>query len=286
MTPTQFAWRCADCGAFPPPEVRRGDRYGADALCWLCAGPTNGVGWPLSTGLAPTFTDFPRAKAPASQTVCQECVAMSRTEGWGQYVRAHPERGFAEAFPQKDDKAQRGLNWLYMSHLFAPHHHETPQRKRCRELLLVPPPAPFLFCIALSGQKHVIFKGEVARDRHRFPVQVDDERIYVDREEFAEFLQAFEALYCMGFSKDTVAEGRDWNHARILRVGLGTWRAAEAEFAPLRNRHPGFCLLAVHCAQRPEDWTDPIKAPATTPPIEAESAPLVAPATKPQGALF
>ncbi|TCP06601.1 hypothetical protein ONS87_06900 [Caldimonas thermodepolymerans] len=274
MTPTQFAWRSLQCGDFPPPDVKRGERFGPDAECWLCGGDTRGVGWPLKTGLAPTFTDFPRAKCQHSTTVCQECVAMSQSEGWVQYVRAHPERGFAEAFPAKEGKKTRYLNWLYSSHMFTQTMHETPDRRRIRELLLCPPAPPFLLVIAVSGQKQIIFKGQVADSREHFPVQADDERVYVERESFAQMLADFEAMYAMGFSKETIANDRDWNQARILHIGIGAWRQANARMARWRRSRPDWVMLAAHCAQRPVDWVDPMK---TTP---REAAGTVVPPPK------
>lgn len=282
LTATQFAWRSLQCGDFPPPDVKSGERFGPDAECWLCGGDTRGVGWPLKTGLAPTFTDFPRAKCQHSTTVCQECVAMSQSDGWVQYVRAHPERGFAETFPAKEGKKTRCLNWLYSSHVFTESWHETPSRQRIRDLLLNPPEPPFLFIIAFSGQKQIIFKGQVADSRDRFPVQADDERVYVERSAFAQMLADFEALYAMGFSKDTIAEGRDWNQARILHIGISAWRQANARMERWRRTRPEWVMLAAHCGQRPSDWTDPMKVPpvkAAPPelPPNAQGKPVIQP---------
>lgn len=290
MTPTQFAWSSLACGDYSPPPVRRGEQYGLDPVCWLCGGETRGIGWPLKTALAPTFTDFPRAKAQHSQTVCQECVAMSQSDGWGQYVRAYPERGLPETFPEKEGKKPRQMNWLYMSHLFTQGHHETPNRQRIRDLLLSPPEPPFLFIIAVSGQKQIIFKGQVASSRDRFPVQADDERIYVIREAFARMMADFETMYAMGFSRDVIASGREWNQARILSVGIDAWRAADARMQAWRKTKPEWVMLAAHCAQRPADWVDPMKtAPTATPktldPVPPQAVP--APSTTPeQGLLF
>lgn len=98
LTAPQFAWACADAGDYPPPEPRKGARYGDDVVCALCGGETQGVGWPRKLGLPDTFTDIPYMVAPASQTLCQACVATARSEGWAQYIAAHPERGLKAAF--------------------------------------------------------------------------------------------------------------------------------------------------------------------------------------------
>ncbi len=46
LTASQFAWRCCDAGAYPPPPPKRGEQYGPDLVCCLCGGDTGGIGWP------------------------------------------------------------------------------------------------------------------------------------------------------------------------------------------------------------------------------------------------
>jgi hypothetical protein len=249
-SPTQFAWRAAACGAFPPPEPRRGNRYGPPGPCWLCAGDTGGVGWPRSVAIAPTFCDHNEAAAPSSASVCQACVALSRSEGWAQYARVHPERGFEEYFPAKPGKKPRAWNWLYRSHLFAePGHHECPDRVRWREILLDPPRPPFLAVIAASGQKHGIFRARIAHDRERFAVQADDRRLWLDREQFGFCLGVFESLYQMGFSRDSILAG-DYHQGQIMKVGIRRFLDAENAMRPWRCRWPDLTWLSWYVCRR------------------------------------
>ena len=94
---------------------------------------------------------------------------------------------------------------------------------------------------------------------------------------FAQLLADFEAMYAMGFSKETIAHDRDWNQARILHIGIGVWRQANGRMAGWRRSRPDWVMLAAHCAQRPVDWVDPMKA---TP---REAAGTAAPPPQPAG---
>lgn len=281
-SPTQFAWACCEAGDYPPPEPKKrgAAQYGSDDACWLCGGPTHGVGWPRKLGLADTFCDHNSAARLDSGTVCQACVATSASEGWRQYVAAHPDRGLWDWFPAKEGKKPRSFNWLYTSHLFRPGFHETPDRPRWREILTDPPEPPFLAIMALNGKKQIIFRGRVSQSREVFWVQADELRVLVRPSEFAECLVAFEALYLAGFSKDSIVSGQ-YHSGQMAKVGLREWRRLERAIQPWRARHPGYLVLAHHCGQRHE-----IAPPATdTAPDPLPTQPPPAPQATPGGQL-
>lgn len=260
LYPAQFAWACCDAGDFPPPIPKRGDRYGKDAVCCLCGGPTHGVGWPRAIGIADTFTDVANMACLASQTVCQACVATSKTEGWQQYVRAHPERGLPASFPQKESKQMRGWNWLYSHHLFvAQNHHACPKREQWRDTLINPPSPPFLAIYAVSGKKQILFKGRIAQSRDAFFIQMDDASVLIRPHEFKQALTDFDRLYQLGFSKDGILTGH-YHNKTLLGVGLQRWREAEAYAAPWRQQQPALWQLCHALTLRPDDWEPPHKA--------------------------
>jgi hypothetical protein len=234
---THFAHRVLGAPAFPPP---RG--VGRDAECWLCGGPTWGVGWPRADALPETFTNHNRAACPSSATVCQPCVFFGHKASWEAYTAAHPEMGL---------KTGHAMSWRCYSHAFSGAGHECPTRGRWRALLLDPPAAPFLFVVAESGQKHILFRARVAHDRDVFPVQVEEDLVVVERERFAACLAALEALSALGFSKDSIVSGR-YHAGQLLKVGLAAWRAAEDAFAPWRRTSPGLVRLAAFCGHKPE----------------------------------
>ncbi len=273
-TSTQFAWACCEAGDYPPPEPTRKNtpRYGPDDACWLCGGPTHGIGWPKKLGLADTFCEHNKAARLDSGTVCQACVATSASDGWRQYVAAHPDRGLWAWFPEKPGTKPRSFNWLYTSHLFSPGYHETPDRPRWREILADPPEPPFLAIMAINGKKQILYRGRISQSREAFWVQADETRVLVRPPEFAECLAAFEALYNAGFSKDSIVSGQ-YHSGQMAKVGLSEWRRLDLAIRPWREHHPGYLLLAHHCAKRAEitaepDATpvNPIPSPTITPP--------------------
>jgi len=249
MRPTHFACQCVGITEYPPPEPKRGAaRYGADAQCWLCGSETHGIGWPRSVAISETFTVPTLAAVPDSQTVCWQCAAMAHSETWAAYARRHPERGIKAGGDHRD------LNWFCYSHAFAPSlgGAEHPRRERWRVLLVEPPEPPFLFSITTSGKKHHVFKGEVAYSRDCYPVQLDDERVFVHTGILADTFTAFEALYQAGFSKDEILSGKYAGY-KILKLGFARWQALEAAITGCRSTVPGMMRLAAFCAQRVEE---------------------------------
>lgn len=245
-SPSQFAWQYISheigVSDWPPPEPKRGEQYGHDDLCWLCGGATDGVGWPQKTAFAPTFTNFNLAVVPSSQSVCQACVAMAQNETWNLYLAAHPELGL---------KSGKRMGWRYYSHLFTPNSHESPSRERWRELLLDPPEPPFIMCMSESGQKQLIFRCQIAHSRDEFPVQVEEDSIVLNRSAFSGVLEAFERLYHLGMSKDSIVTGHYLTHI-IRKTGMHDWRIAEEQFRPYREHQPQLVRIAAFVAQKPK----------------------------------
>lgn len=246
---TQWFWHeCLGMDDWLPPEPKskKKERFGPDQDCWLCGGPTHGKGWPLKDGIPPTFTDFNQAKAPWSLTACGACVAMSSSAAYGQYAE---REGKPLTFPVKEGKKPRALNWLYFSHVVSPTEYHQPDRKQWRDLLLEPPEPPFLMAMAVNGKKHVIFRGMANNSRDQYVVQADEERIHVDRAQFAEMLAQFEEAYNAGFSKDSLLTGQ-YNQAAIMSAGLSVWRRVEEQMSYWRQHHPGLLQLAHFVGQK------------------------------------
>ena len=248
---TQWIWHTAlamDPWRPPEPKNKRRARFGPDAVCWLCGGAVAGDGWPLRDGIKPTFTDFNRAAAPGSQTVCGACVALSSSDGYAAYARRH---GRAEYFPVKPGKRARALNWLYFSHVINVETHITPDRKQWRASLLDPPMPPFVMAMAVNGKKQVLFRCPVNASRDAYVVQADETAIVVEREGLARCLADFEALYNAGFSKTAIASGQ-YNTRAVLDCGLARFRALEAPMAAWRAGYPGWVQICAFCAQKIE----------------------------------
>lgn len=241
---THFAWQILGVGDYPPPQPKHGERFGPDDRCWLCGAPTSGVGWPRELAISDKFTNHTLAVYPTSTTICQPCAAFASKEVWERYVTEHPEMGL---------KTGHAMSWRCYSHLFAaPDYHECPTRARWREILLEPPEPPFLAIVAESGQKHLLFRGRIANDRDIFPVQFEERSMWLNRLQFKACVAAFERLYSLGFSKDSILTGR-YFPAQMFVVGTRAWRQAEEQLAPYRREQPALLALVHFVAQKSEE---------------------------------
>ena len=235
---TQFVARALGLADFPPPEPKRGPRYGASRECWLCGGETDGIGWPQSVAIAPTFTNHNQARAPQSDAVCQSCAALTRPESWQSVIaaRAMPVKTWVQA------------GWHSYSHFVqGDGAYECPKPGRVREILLSPPDGEWLLAINPSGQKHTKFKGQVSRDGEAWCVQFDENRIYATTDDFTACIAVFEAVTALGFAKDDALSGR-YNPTATMRAGVSKWRAAEAGLKPWREARPDLMELVHFCA--------------------------------------
>lgn len=221
----------------PPPKPHAA----TDAHCWLCGGTIDAPGWPRTVFPA-TFTNVNVAAAPSSRTVCQACVAVSSGETWAAYAARRPDLGLVTKHP---------ISWRSYSHLVTATEHHCPRGPHWRRWLLDPPDPPFVAVVAVSGQKHLLFRASVATSQWIYPVQIEEERVVVNRERFAACLAAFEALYRLGLSKEGIATGR-YHHGALVKIGPRAFHAAEAAFAPWRRDEPGLTRLAAICAAREE----------------------------------
>jgi CRISPR type IV-associated protein Csf1 len=238
QTGARFVWRIAGAGReYPPP----GD-YGTGTRCYLCAGVTDGVGWPRADAIPETFTGIDRPRYPVSSTVCQACAALAHKATWEDYVEAHPAAGL---------KTGHAVSWRFYSHAAWGNHHECPSRDRWRDLLLDPPEPPFVYVMAISAQKHLLWSARVAESRTEYPLVVEEATVIVRREAMTAALVAFEALLTLGHTRDDVLSGRYASH-RALRAGLRAHEEAEQAMRPWRDMEPDLMRVAHRVARGPK----------------------------------
>lgn len=253
-SPTQFAWACL--GHALPAAAD-------DALCRICGGPAGPDATPFEAAVPPTFANPNVLPCPQSPVVCPACVALVGRDAkatWDAYVAAHPEAGL---------KTGRSMSWRSYSHAFWPGYHEAPKRERWRDLLVDPPEPPFLFVLSETAQKHLLFRAAVAQSRAWYPLQVEEDRVWIDLAAFREVLEAFEDLLALGFSREQVATGR-YHHGQLLKVGLRRWRVAEGRFAPQRAMYPEYVRVCQLIARKREDADDDRDDGHDTQPAAAE----------------
>lgn len=255
QTVTQFAAAALGISSYPPPEPKRGARYGSARRCWLCGGETAGEGWPQALAIAPTFTQHNTAKCCDSDAVCQPCAAVTRAESFQAIVttRALPIKTWTQC------------GWHSYSHFIRETgHYEAPVPSRVREILTAPPPGRWLLCLNTSGQKHTIFRATVASDRDCFPVQIDEDTLWVRHGAFLACLADFERLAALGAGRDEIATG-DYHPETARRAGLAAWRQAEEVMRPWRSDHPGLVDLVAICARSRKWFAENCAADAPAP---------------------
>ncbi|MFZ5687859.1 MAG: hypothetical protein ACOY9Y_06665 [Bacillota bacterium] len=226
IAPTQFIRRAALKTQTIPVAMGKVVQYQdvplvevQDEQCWLCGGPIGGRGQPTKKAIKDTFTDIDKARVPASRSVCPGCAFCLSFRELRNYSILATEQELRH-----------------------------PTRAEIRDILLNPPKPPFVICIAVSGQKYLTFKAEVAYNRNFYPVQMEDTRIIVDVTQLSELLDLVERLYTV-FSKDEIRTGR-YSQGRIKEFGISRFQELEERLAP----HRGSRLfdLAIFVAQKKE----------------------------------
>lgn len=233
VTPTPWRERPADkkIRKSEANQVRIGDFTGvvmmdpdmvdvADDYCWLCGGATGGRGLPVPKIIKDTFTDRDKARFPASSSVCPGCVFCLSFLSLRNYSILATEEGLRH-----------------------------PARPEIRDLLLDPPEPPFVFCIAVTGQKWLHFRSQVAYSQDDFPVQYEETLVYIDRPALAWLLGLVEPLYAV-FTKAEIISGQ-YSQNRIKQFGLAEFQHIEKELAPHRGSR--LFNLAVFVAQKPPE---------------------------------
>ncbi len=203
--------------------------------CYLCAKPgTN----PLE--LSNTFTMHSSAKCPDSKMMCDRCYSTISgvqkqlwywNDGKGKWSKlwgrslSRVYQGDKLIAPIIDGTYTEGKDTFpVVKNLLT--------RVEIREFLLNPPEPPFTIAIAESGQKHIIPWALEARDKSFFPVLFELDTVYIDHR-FREYLQVYEQLLSLGFSKSEIDSG-DYRSDRLMKVFDQYWELEE-QIATIRG---------------------------------------------------
>jgi hypothetical protein len=238
----RMSWlaRRFDVLPYPPPARTKRSPIPVGDRCWLCGDPITDDPWHRDEAFGETFTNVTRAAEPSSSTVCQACAALGGGTAWKTYVERNPDLGLKCVHP---------LSWRTYSHaVYDASTPEHPSRSRWRELLIDPPEPPFVFVVAISGQKHLLFRTRIGWDRETFPVLVEEDELWIRRGAFTALLGVVEALLAQGWSRDEVETGR-WSPGR--KIDLAEWRKLADDVDRYRSMEPGWVRLACRVALRP-----------------------------------
>lgn len=196
----------------------------SDRRCWLCGNPAFEP-TPLKQFVKPTFTDHDKVACPDSDVVCAACVFC------------HDERSELLALLVGKGKPQRMRNYSH----FVVDGEWIPLSKgdkaRMADLLLQ---GPELAIIAISGQKHLIFRAQPGW------WQIEEQSVQPFPGKLKTLLATVESLYA-SFSKSEIGMGNYAQH-RVRKFGLSGWWALESQIKPERGSLP--FQLALFLAQR------------------------------------
>ena len=229
-SPTQFMW----------PVIKNYTAAPSFQFCWLCGGACDTHAMPLRCAIPDTFCLPEQAQQPNSDVVCYPCAALASKETFDAYAAERPEMGLKPGY---------ATSWRNYSHVVFANQHYCPDRASWRAWLLEPPTPPFLFVMAVSSQKHLIYKSRVSGSREQYFVQMEDDLITVNRSDFHDCLAAFENLYNAGFSKIQI-ETANYNQKTIFQAGMVKWRELDQAIQLFRDQHPLLIQLASFVAQK------------------------------------
>jgi len=215
------------------------DAVSSSNKCWLCGGVTKN-GLPLRKGISKTFCLPEQAKSPNSGIVCLPCHAMSSKKYFDAYAAARPEMGLKPGY---------ATSWRNYSHVAFKGHHSCPSRAKWVEWLLDPPKPPFIFVMAVSSQKHLIYKSKISVSRELFFVQMEDSSVTVEREPFKKCFAAIQGLLNLGFFKKHILENK--YPYKFIMSCKEEWKNANDELNFFRKFQPLWLDLGCFCAINP-----------------------------------
>ena len=219
LTATQLLYEAASRPELPDLERISG-------RCFLCGG-TMECGRPAV--LPKTFMDYDKARCPEATHICAACW-FSMDDRNGPLTECTGK-----------DKPQRMRNY---SHFVLRGEWLPMSKGDKRGMYAVLLQGPELAVIAVSGQKHLIFRAQPGR------WQVEEQSMVPDVAGLEALMAPLQALYDGGFGKSEIESGRYSLH-RILSFGDDRWHVLEAALRPARGS--ALFELAVFLLQKSEE---------------------------------
>lgn len=170
--------------------------------CYLCGGPAFDP-QPITRLLKSTFTDYNVARGDAGAGICAACA------WWMQDKNTDLQTLLGRDKPQKARNyslflAPDGAGEAKRTHVLS-----KAQKREMASLLLSEQGIPDVAVIAVSGQKHLVFKARVNPPGQRAGwVLYEEQHLWLDRLQFGELFDAVQALYRSGYSKEAIETGR------------------------------------------------------------------------------
>lgn len=193
------------------------------SVCALCG--ESGTGILFKDWVKNTFMDFDKLKS--GTIICHACQFCASDSSILLRDKLHR------------DKPQRMRNY---SHLVVHGSWSAYHKGQKLEILDALRSVPAIACIALSGQKHILFRARPGW------WQIEEQSVVPFPALLDQLLTHVQSL-ASGFSKTEVESGNYRQH-RIQKYGLAAWKHDEDQIRPYRNSLP--LQLAVWLAQKEE----------------------------------
>lgn len=213
-------------------------KYPTMVNCYICG--AENANMPLA--IKQSFTAHSRCKSIESDKLCERCYDCIE----GKYKQCW--------YKKEDGKISklwgRGWSWLVSDKESYPKFKEgkdglldvydLPTRALIKKWIVNPPVPPFTICLAVSGQKHTYPFSQVSYSKDLIPILFEETLIYWKASD-KKYLDAFEQLMAMGFSKTEIVTG-EYNSKKMSKIDIETYLLLDNQIANIRNT-PIFLLL-------------------------------------------
>lgn len=241
LTATAVALRCV---GKPPPQPDKRTRYTGreGAECCICAGPANahGPAFKRQGVVAETFVRPDDMAWEQSDAVCGACVFFITPSTFHGCVEGRLPH--VKLWPQ--------ASWRSYSHLFADGDHRVMKPSDWRAFLIDPPAPPFVAVVSTNGKKNILHRAEVGFDRACYPVQLDEETVWVWSFIIRDYILLVEEALAAGWTRDEVLAG-ECSQKTALRMGLVLWYIMRGRIVQKVCEDLNYMRLAVIAAHRP-----------------------------------
>lgn len=208
-----------------------------DSSCWLC-GKRLTRGAFVKDFIKPTFTNIDQVAVPTSEYICPACI----------FSFSEQSTILAKCASKSKPQRMRNYSHIVLSGKWYPL--SKANKKELSHLLLSETGLPELSAIAVSGQKHIIFRARINPEGEPAGwVQFEEEILWIRQDVLIQAFGIFEQLLNVGFSKSEIKDG-NYKQYHIWHCGFDAWYSLEKRAKALRDKSEW--PLAVFLAQKGE----------------------------------
>jgi CRISPR type IV-associated protein Csf1 len=214
-----------------------------DDYCCLCGSELNKEGFNIDKLKSSLLESISNLKNSNSRSLCKYCYCFIYKESFDEYIKG---------YKIKEIKNNNTVSWRSFSHIFYEGYHEFLNHETMRYYLLNLPNHPFMISLSTSGQKHIIYQSKIAYSKDYFPIQLEDNPLWIKYSLFLDCLFHFETLYNLGFSKQDILTG-ELNINQLLKSKFNEVKIINEELNKYRNKYNDIITLCNFIAQKEKE---------------------------------